>query len=85
MLVPESQHELTTPRIAPLCDPLGSPIRFVEADFPLFLNSDCGRGFSLRSVLTVDGVIFVNLRLYYIPINRLACRPYLGTLSRMKW
>ncbi|MBT7255177.1 MAG: hypothetical protein HN617_10325 [Planctomycetaceae bacterium] len=42
MLVPEAQHELTTPRIAPLCDPLGSPTRFVEADFPLFLNSDSG-------------------------------------------
>jgi len=89
----ETLHELTTPRIAPLCDPLGSPIRFVEPDFPLFFGFDsatAGVNGSIAAQFVHSDVIgyriiFVNLRLGEIPINKLAFWPYLGTFSRMKW
>ena len=93
MLVSEAPHELTTPRIAPLCDPLGGPIRFVETDFPLFMGSKSGPIDDNATIViqlihsTVTGycVIFANLRLRCVPINKLALRPYLGAFSRMKW
>jgi len=50
---PDISQELITPRIAPLCDPLGSPIRIVEPDFPLFL---CGDG--PMGVKTTIGILF---------------------------
>ena len=70
MLVPKTPHDLTTPRIAPLCDPLGSPIRFVELDFPLFFRCDSAPP-GVKAIIAVQFVhsdvigyriIFVNLR-----------------------
>ena len=71
MFSPGTPHELTTPRIAPLCDPLGSPIRFVELDFPLFFGYDSAAP-GIKTIIVMQFVhsdvigyriIFVNLRL----------------------
>jgi hypothetical protein len=72
---------------------LGSPIRFVEPDFPLFFGGDSAP-MNVIDPITVQFVhsdvtqwwiIFVNLRWREIPINILAFWPYLGTISRKKW